>query len=328
MRRRDFIKIVVGSAAPWPLVAHAQQSDGMRRIGVLSGLLADDPDAQVQFAVLWQELRQLGWVVGRNLQIEYRWGAGDTERIRKGAAELAAVAPDVIFATSGTVMPALQQATRAVPVVFVGVIDPVGAGFVASLSRPGGNATGFTLFEYSMSGKWLELLKQIAPGLTRAAVLRDPGVPSGIGQFGAVRLAAPAFGLELSPIDVHDASEIERGIAAFARAKSGIIVTASVFNNVHRNLIIALAARHRLPAIYSARAYAAAGGLISYGPDRIDPYRRVASYIDRVLKGEKPADLPVQEPTKFELVINLKTAKTLGLDVPQTLLARADEVIQ
>ena len=253
MRRREFLGTLGGMAVALPLAAHGQQQERVRRIGVLSALPADDSETQSQFAVLWQELRLLGWAVGGNLRIEYRWGAGDVERIRKGAAELAALAPDVIFATSGTVMPALQQATRALPIVFVGVIDPVGAGFVASLPRPGGNATGFTLFEYSMSGKWLELLKQIAPGLTRAAVLRDPGVPSGIGQFGALRLAAPSFGMELSPVDVHDASDIERGIAAVAReTKSGVIVTASAFNLVHRNLIIALAARHRLPAIYSS----------------------------------------------------------------------------
>ena len=328
MRRREFLGVLGGAAVVWPITAKAQQQGRMRRIGVLTVSEADDAPAQARFAVLWQELRKLGWVVGRNLQIEYRWAAGDTERIRKGAAELAALSPDLIFATSGTVMPALQQVARAVPIVFVGVIDPVGAGFVGSLSQPGGNSTGFTLFEYSMSGKWLELLTEIAPGLTRVAVLRDPGVPSGIGQFGAVRLAAPSFGLEVIPIDVHEADEIERSISAFARAKSGIIVTASSFNLVHRNLIIALAARYRMPAIYSDRAFAAAGGLISYGPDRMDPYRRVASYIDRVLNGEKPADLPVQEPTKFELVINLKTAKSLGLDVPQTLLARVDELIE
>src|SRR5947209_13458266 len=329
MRRREFLGTLGGMAVALPLAAHAQQPELVRRIGVLSAAAADEPDAQAELAVLWPELRLLGWAVGGNLRIEYRWSAGDAERIRKNAAELAALAPDVIFATSGTVMPALQQATRAIPVVFVGVIDPVGAGFVASLPRPGGNATGFTLFEYSMSGKWLELLKQIAPGLTRAAVLRDPGVPSGIGQFGALRLAAPSFGIELSPVDVHDPRDIERGITAIAReTNSGVIVTASAFNNFHRNLIIALAARHQLPAIYSNRTFVAAGGLISYGPDRIDAYRRVAFYLDRVLKGEKPADLPVQEPTKFELVINLKTAKTLDLDVPATMLARADEVIE
>ena len=271
----------------------------------------------------------MGWTDGRNVRIDIRWGAGDADRIRKYAAELVALAPDVILATGSAAVGPLLQATRTVPIVFVHVADPVGAGFVESLARPGGNATGFTTFEYGMSGKWLELLKEIAPGVTRAAVLRDPAIAAGIGQFGAIQSVAPSLGVEVSPVDVRDAGEIERAVAAFARAPNGgLIVTASALAIVHRDLIITLAARHKLPAVYFARYFVTGGGLISYGPDLVDQYRRAAGYVDRILKGEKPADLPVQAPTKYELVINLKTAKALGLDVPPTLLARADEVIE
>ena len=290
----------------------------MRRIGVLMYLAADDAEGQARLAAFTQALQQLGWSDGRNLRIDTRWATADD--IRRHAAELAALAPDVLVAGTGTATVApLLQATRTVPIVFVTVIDPVGAGFVASLARPGGNATGFTIYEYSMSGKWLELLKEIAPRVTRAAVLRDPAVASGIGQFGAVQIVAPSLGVELSPVDVRDAGEIERAVTAFARGlNGGLIVTASALAIVHRELIIALAARHKLPAVYPARFYVTAGGLISYGPDLIDQFRRAAGYVDRILKGEKPADLPVQAPTKYELVINLKTAKALGLDVPPT----------
>jgi putative ABC transport system substrate-binding protein len=328
VKRRTFITLLGGAAAAWPFSARAQQSDRMRRIGVLMYLAADDAEGQARLAAFAQALKQLGWSDGRNLRIDTRWANADD--IRKHAAELAALAPDVLLAATGTATVApLLQATRTVPIVFVSVIDPVGAGFVASLAQPGGNATGFTIYEYSMSGKWLELLKEIAPGVTRAAVLRDPAVASGIGQFGAVQIVAPSLGVELSPVDVRDAGEIERAVAAFARGlNGGLIVTGSALGISHRDLIIALAARHRLPAVYPLRYYVTGGGLISYGPDSIDQFRRAAGYVDRILKGEKPADLPVQAPTKFELVINLKTAKALGIDIPTTLLARADEVIE
>jgi putative tryptophan/tyrosine transport system substrate-binding protein len=289
---------------------------------------ADDPEGQARLAALAQALKQLGWSDDRNLQIDIRWANADD--IRRHAAELAALAPDVLVAGNGTatVMP-LLQATRTVPIVFVNVIDPVGAGFVASLAQPGGNATGFTIFEYGMSGKWLELLKQIAPRVTRAAVLRDPAVASGIGQFGAVQAVAPSLGVELSPVDVRGVGEIERAVTAFARSgNGGLIVTGSALALVHQDPIISLANRHRLPAVYWNRRFVTGGGLISYGPDTIDPFRRAAGYVDRILKGAKPADLPVQAPTKYELLINLKTAKALGLEVPSTLLARADEVIE
>jgi putative ABC transport system substrate-binding protein len=300
----------------------------MRRIGVLAHWAADDAEGQARLAAFAQALRQLGWSEGRNLQIDTRWATADD--IRRHAAELVALAPDVLVAATGTATVApLLQATRTLPIVFVTVIDPVGAGFVANLARPGGNATGFTNYEYGMSGKWLELLKEIAPRVTRAAVLRDPAVASGIGQFGAVQAVAPSLGVELSPVDVRDASEIERAITAFARGSNGgLIVTGSALGIVHRKLITALAARHRLPAVYSARFYVTAGGLISYAPDLIDQFRLAAGYVDRILKGERPADLPVQAPTKYELLINLKTAKALGIDIPTTLLARADEVIE
>jgi putative ABC transport system substrate-binding protein len=328
MKRREFISLLGGAAAAWPLPARAQQTDRMRHIGVLMYLAADDAEGQARLAAFAQALKQLGWSDGRNLRIDTRWATADD--IRKHAAELAALAPDVLLAATGTATVApLLQATRTVPIVFVSVIDPVGAGFVASLAQPGGNATGFTNYEYSMSGKWLELLKEIAPSVTRAAVLRDPAVASGIGQFGAAQIVAPSLGVEVSPVDVRDASEIERAVAAFARGlNGGLIVTGSALGISHRDLIIALAARHRLPAVYPLRYYATGGGLISYGPDSIDQFRRAAGYVDRILKGEKPADLPVQAPTKFELVINLKTAKALGIDIPTTLLARADEVIE
>jgi ABC-type uncharacterized transport system substrate-binding protein len=329
MRRRTFIALLGGAAAAWPLTARAQQAERMRRIGVLTPLAAEDPEHKARLAAFAQELQQLGWAVGRNVRIDTRAGANDVDRARGYAAELVALAPDVILATGGSVVGPLIKVTRSVPIVFTQTPDPVGAGFVDSLARPGGNATGFTLFEYGTSGKWLELLKEIAPGVTRAAVLRDAAIPQGSGQFGAIQSVAPSFGVELRPVDVHDAGEIERAVAAFAQSSNGgLIVTASGLANVHRELIIALAARYRLPAVYFHRLFVPAGGMISYGPNSIDPHRRAAVYVDRILKGEKPAELPVQAPTKYELVINLKTAKALGLDVPATLLARADEVIE
>jgi putative ABC transport system substrate-binding protein len=329
MKRREFITLFGGAAATWPLAARAQQSEQKRRVGVLMGLAADDTEAQDRIAAFEQGLQQLGWIDGSNLQIDYRRGAGGTDLTRRYADELVALAPDVILASGGTVMGALLQATRTVPIVFTQTPDPVAAGFVASLARPGGNATGFTTSEYGVSGKWLELLKEIAPGVNRVAVLRDPTIPAGVGQFASIQSVAPSFGVELSPVNVRDASEIERDVTAFARGSNrGLIVTSSGLAAFHRQLIIALAARHRLPAIYSYRYFATSGGLISYGPDPIDQFHRAAGYVDRILKGEKPADLPVQAPTKYELAINLKTAKALGLTVPPTLLSRADEVIE
>jgi len=328
MKRRQFITIL-GGAAAWPLAARAQQSERMRRIGVLMNLAADDPEAQVRLAAFHQGLQELGWTVGRNLRIDTRWGAGDADRYRRYSTELVALAPDVILAASGAIVPWLLQATRSVPIVFAQVPDPVGAGFVESLAHPGGNITGFTNFEFSIGGKLLELLKEIAPRVTRAAVLRDAADPAGVGQWGAIQTAAPSLGLELRVVDVRDAGEIERGITTFARGSNGgMIVTGSAPTAIHRDLIITLAARHRLPSVYAYRYHATSGGLISYGPETIDQYRRAAGYVDRIFRGEKPADLPVQAPTKYELVINLKTAKALGLDVPPTLLARADEVIE
>jgi ABC-type uncharacterized transport system substrate-binding protein len=329
VRRRQFITLFYGAAAAWPLGARGQQGERARRIGVLMSLAADDPEAKARLAAFQQGLQELGWTEGRNVQIDTRMAGSDVERIRKYAAELVALMPDVILASGGTVMAPLQQATRTVPIIFTQTPDPVGSGFVASLARPGGNATGFTLFEYGISVKWLELVKEIAPRLTRAAALRDPSVPHGLGQLGAVQAVAPSFGVELSPVDARDAREIERAVTAFARqANSGLIVLASGSAVVHRDLIITLAARHKLPAVYFARYFVTGGGLISYGPDTIDPHRRAAGYVDRILKGEKPADLPVQAPTKYELAINLKTARALGIDVPPMLLARADEVIE
>jgi putative ABC transport system substrate-binding protein len=329
MRRREFITLLGGAAVAWPLTARAQQSERVRLIGVLMAAAADDPEYHARIGAFQQGLALLGWTDGRNARIDTRW-ATNADDIRRHAAELAALAPDVILAATGTTTVApLLQATRIVPIVFVIVIDPVGAGFVASLARPGGNATGFLMFEYGLSAKWLELLKQIAPGVTRVAVLREPTIASGIGQFGAIQSAAPSLGVEASPLNVRDDGEIERDIAAFARSSSGgVIVTSSPGASHHRDLIVALAARYRLPTIYASRYFVANGGLISYGPDIVDQYRRAAGYVDRILKGEKPADLPVQAPTKYDLVINLKTARALGLDIPPNLLARADEVIE
>jgi putative ABC transport system substrate-binding protein len=330
MNRRVFVTLLGGAAASWPLAARAQQPERMRRIGALNGgSSADDPDGQARLAAYLQQLQQLGWTDGRNVRIDYRWGLGDADNIRKYTAELVALAPDVIFAAGTAAVGPMLQATRTVPIVFALVADPVGAGFVDSLSRPGGNATGFLMFEYSLSGKWLEVLKQIAPGVTRAAVIRDPAISAGTGQFGVIQSVAASLGVEVSPVNVRDAVEIERAIAAFARSPNGgLIVTASALSAVHRDLIIALSARHKLPAVYYERYFVGAGGLISYGPDFVDQYRRAAGYVDRILRGEKPADLPVQAPTKYVLTINLKTAKALGLEVPTTLLARADEVIE
>ena len=328
MRRREFITLI-GGAAAWPLAARAQQPERMRRVGVLSALAADDSETQARLTAFAQGLQQLGWTSGRNVRIDYRLGAGDAERMHRRVAEVIELAPDVILANGTSAVGPLIQATRTIPIVFVNVSDPVGAGYVASLARPGGNVTGFTLFEYGMSGKWLELLKQVAPHLTRAAVLRDPTQPTGIAQLAALHSVAPSLGVELSPVGVRDRDEIERGVDAFARGSNdGLIVTAGVRGITYRDLIIALAARYRLPAIYPYRIAAIGGGLMSYGVDSADSYRRSASYVDRILKGDKPADLPVQQPTKFDLVINLKTAKALGLEVPPTVLARADEVIE
>jgi putative tryptophan/tyrosine transport system substrate-binding protein len=334
VKRREFITLLGGAAVAWPLAAvawplaaRAQQDERVRRIGVLLPQDQDSPVAQARIAALLQELRQLGWT-GRNVRIDIHWAGADAENIRKHAAELATLAPDVILANGSVVVAPLLQATRTVPIVFVVVPDPVGGGFVNSLARPGGNATGFVQFEYGLSGKWLELLKEIAPRVTRAAVLRD-AAPAGTGQFGAIQSVAPSVGMEVSPVNIRDAGEIERAVADFARSPNGgVIVTGSALAQLHRNLIITLAARHKLPAVYFERFFVTVGGLISYGPDLVDQYRRAAGYVDRILKGEKPADLPVQAPTKYELVINLKTAKALGIDVPPTLLARADEVIE
>jgi len=329
MRRREFITLIGGATAAWPLTARAQQGERMRRIGVLMSTDASDPEGEARLAAFLQGLQEFAWVVGRNARIDIRWSAGKAGDARKYAAELAALVPDVILASGGAVVGPLLQVAGTVPIVFTQTPDPVAAGFVASLARPGGNATGFTQVEYGMAAKWLELLKEIAPRVTRAAVLRDPGVPEGIGQFAVIQSTAPALRVEVSPVDIRNAVEIERAVTEFARsADGGLILTSSALANVHRDLIIRLAAKLRLPAIYSFRFFANAGGLAAYGSDSIDPHRRAAGYVDRILKGEKPADLPVQAPTKYELVINLKTAKALGLDVPPTLLARADEVIE
>ena len=327
--RRAFITLIGGAAAAWPLSARAQQGERVRRIGVLMNSTADDAVSQDRLTAFVQGLQELGWTVGRNLQIDYRWGAGNVERYRTFAAELVALTPDILMTVGAPAVEALQRATRTVPIVFTSVTDPVGGGLVTSLARPGGNTTGFTLSEYGLSGKWLELLKEIAPRVMRTAVLRDP-VAVGIGQFAAIQAVAPSLQVELSPVDVRDAGEIERAVTAFADRPNGagLIVTASAFTMIHRELIIALARRHQLPAVYPFRYYITSGGLISYGPDPIDLARRAASYVDRILKSESPADLPVQNPTKYELVINLKTAKALGLEIPPTLLARADEVIE
>ena len=328
MKRREFITLFGGAAASWPLAARAQQGERMRRIGVLAPTAPDDAEAQTRFAALRQGLQRFGWIEGRNLQIDARWGAGDAGAIGRAATELAALAPDVIVA-SGSAAAAILQATRTVPIVFVSVPDPVGSGFVESLAQPGGNATGFIMFEYGLSAKWLELLKEIAPSVTRAAVLRDPAIVAGIGQFAVIQSAAPSVGVDVSAINMRDGAEIERAVTAFARRPNGgLILAASALAAIHRDLVVSLAARYKLPAVYITRYFVAGGGLVSYGPDFVDQYRRAAEYVDRILKGEKPADLPVQAPTKYELVINLKTAKALGLEIPPTLLARADEVIE
>jgi len=327
MNRRNFVTLL-SSAAVWPLAARAQQGNRIRHIGMLSSHAADDPEAPVRVAAFAQGMEQLGWSIGGNLRVEYRWSTSDAER-RKYAAELVALAPDVILAESGAIVGSLQQASRTVPIVFVNVIDPVGGGWVESLAHPGGNATGFASTEFAMSAKLLELLKEIAPRVTRVAVIRDPSVPAGSGGFAAIQAVAPTFAVEITPVGVRDASEIERGLTAFARAPNGgLIVVASSSVVTYHELLFSLAARHQLPAVYPNRVFVTGGGLMSYGIDTVSPYRQAAGYVDRILRGEKPADLPVQLPTKFELAINLTTAKALGLDVPPSLLLRADEVIE
>jgi putative tryptophan/tyrosine transport system substrate-binding protein len=329
MRRRQFITLLGSTAAAWPLAARAQQRQRMRRIGVLLPAAADDSQFQTWVGAFLQALAQSGWTIGSNVRIDTRWATTNAAEIRRHAGELVALAPDVILAHGDSTVGPVMQATRTVPIVFTIVTDPVAAGLVDSLAQPGGNVTGFMIFEYSLGGKWLELLKEIAPGVTRVAVLRDSAIPSGIGQFSAIQFAAPSLRVEVNPLNVRDAAEIERALATFAHgANGGLIVTASGLAQHHRDLIVTLAARYKLPAVYNDRSFIAVGGLVSYGPDRIDQYRQAAGYVDRILKGTKPADLPVQAPTKFELVINLKTAKALGLDIPATLLARADEVIE
>jgi putative ABC transport system substrate-binding protein len=330
MNRREVTTLLGGAAAAWPFAARAQQpASRMRHIGVFTNLAADDPESQARIGAFTQGLQQAGWTIGGNVRIDYRWGTTDIARYRQQAAELVALRPDVILCVAGAALRSVREVTQTVPLVFVGAIDPVGAGDVASLARPGGNATGFALFEYGLSGKWLEMLKQLSPRVTRVAVLRDTGTAGGIGQFAALQSAAPALSTTLSALDVRDAAEIERAVATFAREPhSGLIVPLSGLAISHRNLIVALAERHGLPAVYSYRTFVAAGGLASYGPDLVDQYRRAAGYVDRILKGEKPADLPVQNPTRYELLINLRTAKALGIEVPSTLLAVADEVIE
>jgi ABC-type uncharacterized transport system substrate-binding protein len=328
MTRRQFITLF-GGAAAWPLAARAQQPKRMRRIGVLIPLVANDLEARTRLTAFQQALQELGWIDGSNVHIDTRWSAGNAADTRKYAEELVALAPDVIFASGSPGLGSALQATRTIPIVFAIVPDPVGAGYVQSLSQPGGNATGFMMFEYSLCAKWLALLKEIAPGVTRAAVLRDPAIAAGIGQFAVIQSVAPSVGVDVSPVNITDAAEIERAVAAFAHsANGGLISTASALSAVHRDLIITLAAQHKLPAVYQERYYVAGGGLISYGPNFNDQFRRAAGYVDRILKGEKPADLPVQAPTNYELVINLKTAKALGLAVPPSVRARADEVIE
>jgi ABC-type uncharacterized transport system substrate-binding protein len=330
VRRRELIALLGGAAVAWPLTAKAQESRRVRRVGVLATVPADDSEIQTRMAAFHQGLQEKGWIVGRNIRIDYRWSAaGDDEQTRKYAAELIALAPEVVLAVATATVGPLKRVSGTTPIVFVQVSDPVGAGFVESLARPGGNTTGFTLFEFSMSAKWLELLKDIEPSLTRVAVLRDPDLASGIGQFAAMQSVAPSLGMELTPIGVRGASEIERALSAVAqRSNTGLVVLPGSLTLLHRKLIITLAAHHHLPAVYPYRYHVIDGGLISYGPDTIDQYRLAAGYVDRILEGEKPAELPVQAATKFELVINLKTAKTLGLTVPPSLLARADEVIE
>jgi putative ABC transport system substrate-binding protein len=329
VKRREFITLL-GSAAAWPLAARAQQpGERMRRIGVLVNTTADDPEGQARIAAFHQGLQEWGWTLGRNTRIDVRWGAIDADSSRRYATELVALAPEVILVSAAAGLGALKQTTRTVPIVFVNVVDPVGAGYVESLSRPGGNVTGFTPFEYGLSGKWLELLKEVAPSVRRAAVLRDPAVASGVGQFAIIQAVAPSLGVELRTIDVGDSGEIERGVVAFAREPNGgLIIVGSPSASVHRDLIIKVAAHHRLPAVYPFPYFAHSGALIAYGPDLVPAFRSAAGYVDRILKGEKAADLPVQAPTKYQLVINLKTAKALGLDVPPMLLARADGVVE
>jgi len=328
MRRREFITLL-GGATAWPIAARAQQGEQMRRIGVLMAINANDAQAQARIAAFVAGLQQLGWTIGKNVRVDYRLAGIDADTLRKYAGELVALAPDVILSQSSPSIAALLQATRTVPIVFTLVADPVGAGYVDSLAHPGGNATGFTVLEYSTAAKWLELLKEIAPRVTRVAVFRETGVAAGPAQFSAAQTVAPSLGMELRPVDTRDAGEIERTITAFAQGSNGgLLVTASSSSTLHRNLIITLAARYRLPAVYFERLFVAAGGLISYGSDYVDQFRRAASYVDRILKGEKPGDLPVQAPTKYELVINLKTAKELGLTIPPAVLARADAVIE
>jgi putative ABC transport system substrate-binding protein len=329
--RRDFIAFLGGVAVSvaYPLAVRAQQPERMRRVGVLLPAAADDAEYQARVGAFLQGLQQSGWTIGRNLRIDTRWATANPDAIRRNAAELAALGPDVMLAHGGLSVGAIQQVTRTVPIVFPVFVDPVGAGVVESLARPGGNATGFMSYEYSLGGKWLELLKQVAPTVSRAAVLRNPAFPSGLAQFGAIQAVAPSLRMEVNPISLRDAGEIERAVVTFARgANGGLIVTASTLANSHRPLIVALAARHKLPAVYFERSFVAAGGLISYGPDFVDQYRQAAGYVDRILKGENPADLPVQTPTKYETVLNLKAAKALGLAVPTSVLLRANEVIE
>ena len=327
MRRREFITFL-GGAAAWPFAAHAQQPERMRRIGVLMHTGADESEAQARLAAFMQGLQELGWAVGRNMRIDYRWSVGDATRLRKDAAELVALAPEVILAGVGATTPALQQASRTMPIVMAQGIDPVGAGYVESLARPNSNITGFIQFEYSLAGKWMELLKEVAPGVARVGVLREPGAAA-VGQWAIIQAVAQSLSVELRPIDLRNAGDIERAVSAFAHfPNGGLIVAVSAASLVHRELLVALAAQHRLPAVYAYRVFVTSGGLITYGPDIASLYRRASGYVDRILRGEKPAELPVQAPTKYELVINLKTAKALGIDVPPTLLARADEVIE
>jgi putative tryptophan/tyrosine transport system substrate-binding protein len=329
LRRRQFITLIGGAAVAWPLAARGQQSDRTRRIGVLIQVTEGDPQARIEVAAFLRKLQELGWSEGRNLLIDIRWGGGDADRIRKFAVEIVALAPEVILAPGGTVVGALQQASRTVPIVFVNVTDPVGRGYVGSLAQPGGNATGFTSFEFEMGGKWLEVLKEIAPQVTRAAVLRDPIITAGIGYLAAIHALAPSIGVQVAPIDVRHTSDLERAVAAFARTSNGgLIVTADPAAIVHREAIITLAARHRLPAIYPYRFFVTGGGLVSYGLNNIEQFRLAAGYVDRILRGAKPADLPVQAPTRYETTLNLRTAKALGLMVPDKLLVAADEVIE
>ena len=328
MKRREFITLLGGAAVARPMAARAQQSDGRRRVGVLMNVGESDVQGRARLDAFVQRLKELGWSEGRNLRLDVCWGAGDAELFRRYANELLVLAPDVIVANASVTVAALQQVTRQVPIVFAGVIDPVGGGFVKSLARPGGNTTGFTIFEYAIGAKWLELLKGIAPSLTREAVLRDPTLAAGIGQFAAIQAVGPV-GMDLSVIDLNDANAIERDVAEFAQGSNGgLILTGSPFGANHPDVIIALAARHKLPAIYPFRYMVNLGGLISYGPDLVNEFRPAAGYVDRILKGGRPSDLPVQAPTKYELVVNMKTAKALGIEVPPTLLARADEVIE